>query len=103
MRYLTLSADYQEFSLRSADSPEPIEPGELGLPYGLVAELGAWNRRYQHVVQADAKQRKAEPMASVIRDLDRAGLELANRLAAAAAGGAKVQYFSEGLLRPLSP
>ena len=102
MRYLTLSADYQEFSIRSADS-EPIEPDELGLADDLVAELRAWNRRYQQVVLADAQERNAEPMASVIRDLDRAGLQLADRLAAAVAGGAKVEYFSEGLLRPLSP
>jgi hypothetical protein len=100
MRYLTLSADYQEVSIRDEGSGA-VDIVALRLPDELVAELAAWNDRYQRVVLTEAEKRSVEPLASLIRELDHSGLALAERLASVVEGGAKVKYYSEGLLRPL--
>jgi len=98
MRYLTLAADYGEVSIRDPLAGA-LTPNELGLPDELVADLAAWNGRYQPVVSADEMQRGVEPMASLIPDLDAEGLRLARRIADALEGEAKVRYYSEGLLK----
>jgi hypothetical protein len=100
MRYLTLTADYQQLSIRDKHSGA-VDVATLGLPDELVTELVAWNDGYQQVVLSEAEKRSVEPLASLIRELDRSGLALAERVAAAVDGGAKVTYYSEGLLRPL--
>lgn len=98
MRYLRLAADYGEVSLRDEQTGAQ-RPSELGLPSDLVADITAWNERYQQVIPADVDERRAEPMATVIHELDRDGIELAARIADALADDAKVSYYSEGLLR----
>ncbi|MEZ5079639.1 MAG: hypothetical protein R2878_03060 [Thermoleophilia bacterium] len=95
---MTLAADCGAVSLRDEQTGAQT-PTELGLPRALVAELTAWNERYQPVIPADTDQRRAEPMASLIAELDHAGIGLAEQIADALEGGAKVRYYSEGLLR----
>ena len=98
MRYLTLSADCGEASLQD-EATGPTTGSELGLPSDLVADLTAWNARYQSVIPADIDERRAGPMASLIDELDRTGIELAKRIADSIDDEAKVRYYSEGLLR----
>jgi len=99
MRYLTLSADHQEFSL--VDDASMVQVDQLGLTGDLIADLIAWNRRYQRVIAASAQDRTDEPLASVIDELDRTGVALAERIAAATDEQTKVRYYSEGQLRTL--
>jgi hypothetical protein len=99
MRYLTLSADHQQFSL--VDDASMVQVEQLRLPGDLVADLVAWNRRYQRVLTATVGERGEEPLASVIDELDRTGVALAERIAAASDDQAKVRYYSEGQLRTL--
>lgn len=100
MKYLTLAADYGDLTIRD-EQLGALTPGELRLPDNLSAELVAWNERYQQVIVADLDRRRAEPTASLIRELDRVGRHLAERISEAVEGGAKVRYYSEGLLREL--
>lgn len=99
MRYLTLAADYREPSLVD-ERDGPMRVDDLGVP-GLGDAIVAWNERYQLVMPAGIEERRANPMASLINQLDRAGCSLAERVAAALGDGAKVKYYSEGLLRHL--
>jgi hypothetical protein len=99
MRYLTLSADHQEFSL--VDDASMVQVDQLGLCGDLIADLIGWNRRYQRVIAASVEQRADEPLASVIDELDRTGVVLAERVAAATDEQTKVRYYSEGQLRTL--
>ena len=96
MRYLRLAADLGEPSLSDPDGA--VSLGALGLSPALVAELRAWNTAYQPVVPADAKQRVA--MRDLIDSLDQRGREIAAKVGAELAP-AKVEYYSEGLLRLL--
>lgn len=98
MRYLTLAADYREVSIRD-ETAGALGLDELGLPEDLVADLAAWNDRYQPVIPAGVDQRRVDPMASLIAELDRAGIRLAERLSDSIGDDAKVRYYSEGLLR----
>jgi hypothetical protein len=100
MQYLSLSADYGCVSI-SSEAAGPIGPERLGLPKELVGQLCVWNDRYQQVISADLRARRSEPLASLIQDLDREGLALADRIAAVIGDGSKIAYFSEGLLQRL--
>jgi hypothetical protein len=98
MRYLTLAADYGEVAIRD-EQRGAVTAAELQLPDDLTADIVAWNDRYQLVIPADVEERGVEPMASLIRELDDVGRQLAERISDAVEGGAKVKYYSEGLLR----
>jgi|1186.fasta_scaffold399525_2 hypothetical protein len=98
MRYLTLAADYGDLSVRDEQSG-PIRLADLDIPHELEEELTAWNTRYQPVIPLSRDARRAEATAKLIDELDHLGLELAERLAAAIPGDAKVRYYSEGRLR----
>lgn len=92
MRYLTLSADHREPSVRDDLT------GELDfdlLSEGLASDLRVWNDEYQPVIPLDPRE-LADEVALIAR-LDRAGVELARRIAREFAP-AKVTYFSEGSL-----
>ncbi|MDX6649961.1 MAG: hypothetical protein QOJ97_1912 [Solirubrobacteraceae bacterium] len=101
MRYLKLAADYGEVSLRD-EQTGPQKPTDLGLPPDLIADITRWNECYQPVIPADVEQRRVDPMASLIGELDQAGVELAERIADALEDEAKVSYYSEGLLREVT-
>lgn len=99
MRYLTLSADYGELSLRD-EQAGAIDVVNLGAPQDLVDELTAWNARYQPIISMEMNERQITA-AELIDELDVLGMELAERLAKAIGDGTKVSYYSEGLLQPL--
>ncbi len=101
MRYLTLAADYGDVAIRD-EQAGGVKLADLLLPDDLVAELVAWNDRYQSVIPTDIEERNVDPVASLIRELDRAGLGLAKRISDAIEGEATVRYYSEGLLREVS-
>lgn len=97
MRYLTLSADYLNPSLRD-QSEGRVAIDRAGLPPELVARIVAWNDEYQVVVQLDLSERRA--INSRIEELDESGAALAAEIERALAPS-KVSYYSEGLLRML--
>jgi hypothetical protein len=101
MTYLTLSADYGAVSLRDEQTGS-LAPGDIGLPDELIADLEEWNRDYQAIIPLGPDRRRTAKVISLIAQLDRTGLQFAERIAEAVPGNAKVRYFSEGLLRVLS-
>lgn len=101
MRYLTLAADYSDVSIQD-ELNGAQKPTDLGLSSDLVADITTWNERYQSVIPAGVDQRGVDPMAALIVELDQAGVELAGRIAGSIEGGAKVRYYSEGLLREVT-
>lgn len=101
MRYLTLAADYSAVAIRD-EQLGPVALADLGLPKDLVAEIVAWNDRYRQIIPAGLAERRNEPMASLIRELDDTGLRLAERMAEVIGESAKVRYYSEGLLREVT-
>ena len=94
VRYLTLSADYGQLSLRDEREGQ-ITPAQMGLPSDLLDALTAWNDEYQPIIPLGAGERRQA--ASEIEALDQKGLQLAARLADACQEDAKVSYYSEGL------
>lgn len=100
MKYFTLAADYMEFSLRD-EQVGPVSISDLSLPVALIDDLRDWNSRYQAIIPKSLDERCLEQTASLIEELDLVGLALADRVAEAISGGAKVRYYSEGLLKHL--
>lgn len=99
MLYLTLSAGYTEPSLRD-EYEGLLGPGELHLSDALSVRISVWNERYRAIISLDSEQRRAEPIAKLIDELDQEGVELAD-LVRAEVANCKVRYFSEGRLRHL--
>lgn len=97
MRYLTLAADYGDLSLQD-EQLGTVSVKRLDVPAALIDDLVAWNDRYQKIMPLGIDERVQDPVPAVISDLDRQGLDLAQRLAMALTD-AKVRYYSEGLLR----
>jgi hypothetical protein len=100
MHYLTVMADYTGSALRD-DFGGPVEPEALGLDASTAAAIREWNQRYRVVIPLGQRERAAPENESIVATLDREGLALADRVAAALADGSKVRYYSEGLLRHL--
>lgn len=99
MRYLHFAADYMHPTL--VDMAEDAQHASLfdDLDSDLRIEIEEWNARYQPIIQMDLSERGQNQ--EVISDLDKAGVLFANRIEKSF-GPAKVQYFSEGLLRNLT-
>ncbi|WP_156382627.1 hypothetical protein [Sanguibacter sp. Leaf3] len=97
MKYLTLSADYEEPRLRD-DAVDDRSGLWEEISSALRADIVCWNGAYQAVIQMDAAQRVEA--ADLIGELDARGLRLA-ACVAAELSHAKVRYYSEGLLTPL--
>lgn len=95
MRYLTLSADYMQPSLRD-HSEGQIAVDLAGFSDDLVARLIAWNSEYQVMVPLDLSERRS--LVRSIEKLDARGVALAAEIERALAP-AKVTYYSEGWLR----
>ena len=94
MRYLTLSADYIDPSLRE-ESEGHLVIDRAGLPVDLVARIVAWNADYQVVVPLGLSERRS--LAGHIDELDARGLSLAAEIERALAPS-RVRYYSEGWL-----
>lgn len=101
MKYLRFSADYI--------SPSVIDQKEgstnsiaLGLSDALEQRIADWNDRYQEIIPLGIQERSQESVASSISALDSEGIELARDIASEIEGGAKVEYYSEGLMKRIS-
>ncbi len=97
MRYLVLSADY--FGYLRDEFSGKFALDEVPLPQELVRRVEEWLNEYRPIISMNDKLRG---LAGVKIDaLDATGKSLAIAIAANIRGGAKVKYFSEGLLRYL--
>ena len=95
MRYLVLSADYLDFSIRDVADGE-IDRG--GLSTELSQALLAWNSDYQSIIRLTVNERSREDVREQIGELDRRGKMLAQRLASDLPDVREVRYYSEGKL-----
>jgi hypothetical protein len=100
MKNLTLSADYLDFGLQE-DGLGSVNVADLAVPASLVDALVAWNWRYQEIMLMEVDDRRTSEARSLIDELDREGLVLAQKISEGIPVPVKVNYFSEGLLRRL--
>jgi hypothetical protein len=100
MKNLTLSADYLDFGLQE-DGLGSVNVADLAVPASLVDALVAWNGRYQEIILMEVDDRRTSEARSLIDELDREGLVLAQKISEGIPVPVKVNYFSEGLLRRL--
>jgi len=98
MKYLTLSADYIDYSLKD-DSGEPLDRALI--PSDVLGELRAWNADYQSIILLSVEERASQDVFDKIQHLDVRGVSLAAIVADSVSGAPKVTYYSEGLLRRL--
>ena len=98
MRYLTIIPDYTKFCIQD-DFNEQIKIEELHLPENYIKEVTSWHARYRSIIPLDDNERQKQKLE--IERLDKQGLELSKKLQQLVPGGAKVKYFSEGLLKYL--
>ncbi|MEU1883356.1 hypothetical protein ABZ470_39135 [Streptosporangium sp. NPDC020072] len=95
MRYLVLSADYLDFSIRD------VADGEIdrdGIPAELQDQLRDWNSDYQSIVALGDVDRSEAAVAEQIANLDQRGKVLAGALASILLNVGEVRYYSEGKL-----
>ena len=97
MRYLTLGADYLEPTLVDLGDEDSHNQIDL-LSEPLLKRIRAWGDRYQLIIPMEPGERAG--VTALIEKLDAEGLALA-ALVAEELAPAKVQYYSEGLLRRL--
>jgi hypothetical protein len=98
MKYLTLSADYLDYSLQG-DSGEPVDRALI--PPDIVGELEDWNADYQSIIPLPTEERASKEILDKIQHLDSRGVCLAANVASSIPGAPKAIYYSEGLLRRL--
>lgn len=98
MRYLTIAPNYTGSCIQD-DFSGPIDLSELNLPQDFINEITAWHLKYRSIIPLSDEDRKV--VISEIKILDIQGLILAEKLRKIIPGGAKVRYFSEGLLKYL--
>ena len=93
MRYLLLSADYHDFSIRD------VADGEVGrdeLPAELQDQLRDWNGDYQSVITLGEGGRSEAAVVEQIANLDQRGKALAGALTSTLPNVGEVRYYSEG-------
>jgi hypothetical protein len=95
MRYLVLSADYMDFSIRDTADGE-VDRNELSVQ--LAEALRAWNAEYQSIVRLSPSERVSGDLPEQIAKLDRRGKALAEILASDLSDVREVRYYSEGKL-----
>lgn len=100
MRYLTVAAEYTGSCVKD-DFQGQVECHELLSDKELCQELEKWNADYKVIIPLDMDER--DQRRNEIDMLDKKGILLAKKLASAIQGGAKVRYYSEGLLKYLNP
>ncbi|MBA8960995.1 hypothetical protein JOJ86_000865 [Rhodococcus percolatus] len=98
LKYLKLSADFLALSLVDQQDG-PTSPSELGLSTELQNMLTDWNSDYQTIIPLSMSVRSSEQWNSIICSLDTRGLNLAQMIADEQVDDAKVEYYSEGLLK----
>ncbi len=98
MKYLTIIPDYTGSCIKD-DFTGQIEIEELGLPQDFIDEISSWHESYKIIIPLSDAQRLAQ--MEEIEKLDKKGLKLSQKLTKLLLGGAKVKYFSEGLMKYL--
>ena len=98
MRYLTIIPDYTGSCIKD-DYIGQIDIDDLELPQDYVDEISSWNESYRIIIPLSDEQRAVRRRE--IENLDKKGLELSRKLTGLVLGGAKVKYFSEGLMKYL--
>jgi hypothetical protein len=96
MKYLILSADYIDYSLKD-DLGNSVD--RMLMPRIIQDELEAWNVEYQLIIPLSIEERASRETRDKIRDLDSRGISLAAIIADSMADHPKVAYYSEGLMR----
>lgn len=98
MKYLTIIPDYTGSCIKD-DFTGRIDIKDLELPQDIIDEISSWHESYRVIIPLSEEQRAVRKRE--IDDLDKQGLELSKKLADLVPGGAKVKYFSEGLMKYL--
>jgi len=98
VRYLTIAAEYIGSCLKD-EIQQQVKCHELTQEDLLCQELEAWNTDYKVIIVLDMEER--DKRKNEINILDNRGVLLAKKLSTSIKGGAKVNYFSEGLLKYL--
>ncbi|HFD32745.1 MAG TPA: hypothetical protein ENJ28_08595 [Gammaproteobacteria bacterium] len=98
MRYLTVIPDYTGSCIKD-DYAGLIEIDELQLPKDYIDEINSWHAAYRKIIPLCDEQRELQ--VAEINRLDEQGLKLSKKLSKLVPGGAKVKYFSEGLMKYL--
>ena len=98
MRYLTIIPDYTGSCIKD-DLTGRIDIEALELPQDFLDEISSWHESYKVIIPLSDEQRASR--REEIEGLDNQGLELSQRLGNLVLGGAKVKYFSEGLMKYL--
>ena len=96
MKYLTIIPDYTSSCIKD-DFVGQIDIKKLGLPQDYLEALSAWHESYRAIIPWNDEQRKRKK--GEIRSLDEQGLVFSRQLSYLVPGGAKVRYFSEGLMQ----
>jgi len=96
MKYLTIMPDYTGSCIIDEIKGQ-IEVKELCLPQEFINELDLWHESYRRIIPLDMEQRSQR--ISEIDVLDKQGLKLSQTLSELIPNGAKVKYYSEGLLK----
>lgn len=98
MRYLTIIPNYTGSCIKD-DYTGQIDIKDLELPQDYVSKISSWHKSYRAIILLSDEQRATRK--GEIEDLDKQGLEFSRRLTYLVSGGAKVKYFSEGLMKYL--
>ncbi len=98
MRYLIIIPDYTGSCIKDEFIGQ-IDIEKLELPQDYVEELSSWHESYRLIIPLSDEERVAHK--GRIEELDKQGLVLSKKLKKLMSGGAKVRYFSEGLLKYL--
>lgn len=98
MKYLTIIPNYTGSCIED-DYTGQINIEDLELPQNYVDEISSWHESYRVIIPLSIEQRADRK--EEIENLDKQGLKLSHKLSSLVVGGAKVKYFSEGLMKYL--
>ncbi|AWK70235.1 hypothetical protein CBI38_00235 [Rhodococcus oxybenzonivorans] len=101
LKYIRLSADYLEPSIIDQQEGR-TSPQSLSLSSELQDVLEDWNLHYQSIIQLSMKERSSGQVKSEIDRLDSEGMVIAQKIATELGDCAKVEYYSEGLLKRIN-
>lgn len=97
MKYYTLSADYLDVSIVETAMGR-VEINDLAVSPELRDAVVNWNERYQTIIPMEMSERSLTSNSVIINELDKEGLELADRIKSELPEEVKVGYYSEGRL-----
>ena len=95
MKYLILDADYRSTGIKDLEG-NFLSKSDLCISDELWNEIQIWVNSYAPIVMMDEAERTLN--LNTIQNLDKHGIELCKKLKSEISEGAKIEYFSEGLL-----